>query len=77
MKTKMKMKTKRFHGNNLGQFQPRGLADTEGYITIHDSPVYGEASESELNEFANSRSALVRAAALVELAERAIREWRG
>jgi hypothetical protein len=70
----------RFHESNLGMFAPDGLADSEGYITIHDSYTYREMSRHELHRIASLScercDSLVRAAALVELAERDLEEWR-
>jgi hypothetical protein len=72
-----KMKVLKFHGSNLGMFCPAGLADVEGYITIHDSFVYQEMTRHELHLAASPPcKKLVRAAALVELAERDLEEWR-
>jgi hypothetical protein len=72
-----KMKVLKFHQSNLGMFCPAGLADVDGYIAIHDSFVYREMSRHELHVAASPPGKkLVRAAALVELAERDLELWR-
>jgi len=72
-----KMKVLKFHQSSLGMFAPAGLADVEGYITIHDSFVYREMSRHELHLAACPPCQdIVRAAALVELAERDLELWR-
>jgi hypothetical protein len=72
--------TLRFHKSNLGMFAPAGLADAEGYITVDDSWVYREMTNADLHRIASLScercDSLVRAAALVELAERDLEEWR-
>ena len=68
------MKTKSFHHSNMGSYAP-ACADRGGYITIHDSPRYGRASAEKLAAWADSRVALVRNAAMTELAERGLRKW--
>ena len=71
------MKTRTFHHSLLGIFAPSAHEDHDGYITIHDSPRYARASLEQLSKWrVGARSPLVRAAAAVELAERALDEWR-
>lgn len=68
------MKTKSFHQSNLGSYAP-ACADCNGYITIHDSPRYAKASAEQISEWTESRTKLVRNAALTEQSERRLREW--
>jgi hypothetical protein len=70
------MKTKTFHATNMGRFAPTYLADGNGYITIHDSTRYQQAKDQELAEWRRSSVPAIRAAAIVELAEREIQRWR-
>jgi hypothetical protein len=70
------MKTKTFHATNMGRFAPTYLADNNGYITIHDSTRYQQAKDQELAEWRRSSVPAIRAAAIVELAEREIQRWR-
>ena len=72
----MNLKTRSFHASNMGSFSPTYLADQDGYITIHDSPRYKKASEAQLAEWRKSRAWVIKAAAIVELAEREIQRWR-
>jgi hypothetical protein len=77
MKTKNpKMKTKSFHSSNMGSYGAGLPTNSNGYVTIHDSPRYAKATEEQLAEWAESRTHAVRAAALTEQAERGLREWR-
>ena len=69
------MKTKSYHVSNLGSFAPSGLADNQGYVMYHVSPRYGRATDEQLATWADSRSAVVRAAAITEQAERELAEW--
>jgi hypothetical protein len=73
-KSKIQMKTKSFHRSNMGSYAP-ACANRDGYITIHDSPRYGKATDEQLVEWTESRIKLVRNAALTERAERSLREW--
>ena len=70
------MRTKTFHATNMGRFAPTYLADNNGYITIHDSTRYQQAKDQELAEWRRSSVPAIRAAAIVELAEREIQRWR-
>lgn len=70
------MKTQKYHTSNLGKFAPTEHSDRQGYVTYHDSPRYTNASNEQLQEWLESRSALVRAAAATEIAERDIAAWR-
>ena len=71
------MKTKSYHISNLGSYAPRAaVADPEGYVTYHDSARYAEASDEQLDAWAESRNAAVRNAALTEQAERRLKQWR-
>lgn len=69
------MKTKSYHISNLGSYATSGIADNNGYVTYHDSPRYGIASDEELDEWADSRTKSVRNAAITEQAERRLKEW--
>lgn len=69
------MKTKKTHVNNFGKFCPQCAADTEGFITYHDSDRYSEASEEQLVIYGESGSPLVRRAVAVERACRDLAEW--
>ena len=71
------MKTRSFHISNFGSFAPAVTTDTEGYVTIHDSPRYGAASDEQLESWSsNGRTEAVRNAAATEIAERRLNEWR-
>jgi len=70
------MKTKTFHVTNMGRFGPTYLADNDGYITVHDSTRYEQAGDQQLAEWRRSSVPSVRAAAIVELAQREIQRWR-
>ena len=71
------MKTKNYHHTHLGSYVPAGAQrDRQGYITYHASPRYGAASPEQLDIWAESRTAVVRNAALTEIAERALQTWR-
>jgi hypothetical protein len=74
--TQITMKTKSFHHSNMGRFGAGLPTNTQGYVTIHDSPRYRKATDDQLGEWAESRTKAVRAAALTEQAEREIRKWR-
>ena len=45
-----------------------GIPNRDGYVTYHVSPRYAKASEAQLAEWAESRMAPVRSAALTEQA---------
>lgn len=71
------MKTKSYHVSNFGSFGGGVVADTEGYVTIHDSPRYAKASDDQLAEWAESgRTLAIRNAAQTEINERRLNEWR-
>lgn len=71
------MKTKSYHVSNFGSFGGGVVADTEGYVTIHDSQRYVKASDGQLAEWAESgRTLAVRNAAQTEVNERRLNEWR-
>ena len=72
---KKAMKTKTYHVTNLGSFAPTGLADNEGYVRYHVSPRYGKATDSQLADWADSRSIAVRNAAITEQCERRLADW--
>lgn len=69
------MKTKSYHISNLGSFAPSSANVENGYVTYHDSPRYGKASDEQLEEWAGSRTKAVRNAAVTEQAERALAKW--
>lgn len=70
------MKTTSYHISNLGRFASRVIADSLGYVKIHDSDRYASASKSQLREWReNGRTLAVRNAAATELANRAIAKW--
>lgn len=70
------MKTKSYHVSNFGAFGGGVVADTEGYVTIHDSQRYATASEGQLAEWAKSgRTLAIRNAAQTEINERRLRDW--
>ena len=70
------MKTRNYHVSNLGSYAPQGATqDSQGYITYHDSPRYGIATEEQLAEWSGSRTMAVRNAAVTEIAERALAKW--
>ena len=71
-----KMITKTYHISNFGSFAPNGVNCIDGFVTIHDSTRYVEASEEQLHKWTNSRLNAVRDAALTELANRALENWR-
>jgi hypothetical protein len=70
------MKTKTYHISNFGSFAPSGVDAVDGYVTIHDSDRYKEASEEELGAWENSRLPAVKHAALTERAQRLLDRWR-
>jgi hypothetical protein len=71
------MKTKQFHISNLGSFSGGLVADTQGFVTIHDSQRYDSASDDQLTEWSeNGRSLAIRNAAQAELNERQLQQWR-
>ena len=70
------MKTREIHTTTLGRFAPVHASDSSGHITFHDSPRYGRATAAQLELWADSRLAAVRAAAEIELAERRVAAWR-
>jgi len=73
--TKIKMKTRSYHISNLGSYAPSHIADSNGYVTYHDSDRYGKATDEQLEEWAESRIKAVRNAAITEQAERKLAEW--
>lgn len=70
------MKTRSYHISNFGKFAPSGHADSQGYVTRHDSERYEKASAEQLDEWLESPNKYVRAAAATEIAERKLAEWR-
>lgn len=72
------MKTRTTHISNFGSFRPVGLvSDWNGYAEYHESPRYAKASDSELRAWMEeSPRSLIRNAAAIEIAERALVEWR-
>ena len=70
------MKTETYHISNLGSFGGGIPTDSQGYVTRHVSPRYAQATNEELDAWTRSKLAPVRAAALTEQADRAIRAWR-
>ena len=60
----------------MGSYGAGLPTNSNGYVTIHDSPRYAKATDEQLAEWAKSRTQAVRAAALTEQAERGLREWR-
>jgi len=69
------MKTNSYHISNLGSYAYSHIADSNGYVTYHDSPRYGKATDEQLDEWAESRSKAVRNAAITEQAERQLSKW--
>lgn len=71
------MKTATYHVSNFGSFLGRVEADTEGYVSYHDSKRYKNASDEQLEDWQeNGRTLAVRNAAATEIAERRLNEWR-
>lgn len=70
-----KMKTKSFHASNMGSFGGCLPTDSQGYVTIHDSPRYARATDDQLAEWTESKMKAVCAAALTEQANRNLRDW--
>ena len=70
------MKTRTYHISNFGSFAPAGVDCVDGYVTIHESTRYSTATVEQLNTWTTSRFSAVRDAALTELADRAIEDWR-
>lgn len=71
------MKTKKFHISNMGKFSGGLVADTQGYVTAHDSDRYATATADQLAEWAeNGRTLAIRNAARCELNERSLAQWR-
>ena len=71
------MKSRRYHVSVFGRIFPQGVSvDGDGYVYYHDSSRYGEASKEQLSKWCASRYILVRNAALTELADRRVSEWR-
>ena len=63
------------HISNFGKFAPIG-ANVGGYIEYHDSPRYSRATNAQLEEWASdAKMQIVRNAARIELANRAILKW--
>lgn len=69
------MKTKSYHISNLGSYAPSQIADSNGYVTYHDSERYSKATDEQLAEWAESRVKAVRNAAITEQAERELSKW--
>jgi hypothetical protein len=71
------MKTASYHSTAFGDFAPRhATQDGQGYITYHVSARYAAASEAQLDEWAQSPLTAVRNAAVTEIGERCLGEWR-
>lgn len=70
------MKTRTYHISNFGSFAPAGVECVDGYVTIHESIRYSTATVPQLHEWSTSRLPAVRDAALTELANRAVQQWR-
>lgn len=59
----------------MGSYGAYLPTDNQGYVTIHDSPRYADATEEQLAEWVESRTKAVKAAALTEQAERGLKDW--
>lgn len=71
------MRKSAYHETMLGSFAlPPSYADQLGFVTVHESPRYALATDEQLQQWADSRIKAVRAAALTQLAQRAIADWR-
>jgi hypothetical protein len=70
------MKTRTYHISNFGNMAPLGVDCVNGYVTIHESIRYSSATVEQLNTWTTSRLSAVRDAALTELANRDLQEWR-
>lgn len=78
------MKTKTCHVSNFGAFAPTEIQNVNGYVTYHDSRYYERAGKKKLQELAapvppselTFKRRMVRNAAIVELADRAVAQWR-
>jgi len=70
------VKTKTYHISNFGNMAPSGVDCVDGYVTIHDSTRYSDATVQQLHTWTTSRLPAVRDAALTELADRDLEEWR-
>ena len=70
------MKTRTYHISNFGNMAPLGVDCVNSHITIHDSIRYSAATVEQLHTWTTSRLSAVRDAALTELANRDLLEWR-
>lgn len=70
------VKTKTYHISNFGSMTPAGVDCVDGYVTIHDSTRYSDATVQQLHTWTTSRLPAVRDAALTELANREVQNWR-
>lgn len=70
------MATATYHVTTFGSFAPRHIADRTGFVRYHVSPRYAAATAAKLEQWASSRSAPVRNAAITELAQRRLNAWR-
>jgi len=71
------MKTASYHSTAFGDFAPRrATQDNQGFITYHVSARYGKASDAQLDGWAQSPLSAVRNAAVAEIGERCLGEWR-
>lgn len=70
------MKTKRFHISNLGKFSGGLHTDSNGYVTVHDSPRYEQAREDQLRTWVDTgRTLTIRNAAQSEINQRSLDLW--
>lgn len=70
------MKTTTYHISNFGNMAPSGVDCVDGYVTIHESTRYSAATVQQLHTWTTSRLPAVRDAALTELANRNVQQWR-
>jgi hypothetical protein len=70
------VRTKTYHISNFGSMAPSGVDCVDGYVTIHDSTRYSDATVAQLHTWTTSRLPAVRDAALTELANRSVQQWR-
>ena len=70
--------TKTYHISELGQYVSHAIVTSgDGWVVVHDSPIYADANESELEAFSWSPQRDVRNAALAERAKRIATAMRG
>jgi hypothetical protein len=70
------MKKTSIHSTQFGKFAAGLVADSQGFVEIHDSSRYAAATDETLHDWCESRSTAVRNAARAELAQRQIQQWR-